>query len=864
MRPLRVVMQAFGPYGQREVLDFAELGARRFFLVCGPTGAGKTTVLDAMAFALYGATSGAERDPRDMRSQHARSDLLTEVEFDFSVGDAAYRILRLPQQERPKKVGEGTTTQNQDATLWALDGDEPRPLAHGWAAVTARVTDLLGFRDEQFRQVVMLPQGRFQELLTAKTPERERILATLFATSFYGSIERALREAAGDVREQRQINDVRRADRLRDAGVSTHDELDDVAQAAATAATDVHEAATAASEADARAQAALEAARVSRATLHAAATAASELAVLEGRLGEIDAARAELAAAEGAAALADAVADADARRGELEKARVDATRLDAQAAAAENVCRARLAELEAEQARAPARESAAAAVRGLEALVAQTRGLGELQSRRDVALAAATTKRHAADAAAAAWRDSAERLAALEHLWTTGRAGALSASLAPGEPCPVCGSTHHPAPALPVEGAPHDEALDRVRHEAAALLAGKDELAATAAKADAAVAGLQAELTARLSGLPDGVTDEAEIVALLDEGTAERDALAAALAQATQAARSAETGLAIARAAAAAAGEAATHCSERCAEAEGRLSERLLDAGFADETAWRSAAREAVRLVELRTALETFTADLAAARDRAARASAAAAGLATPEMGAIELAARTAHDELLEATRREQEAASAAASLQQSLKTLRGLDQEAAQLDERYGVVGTIADVVNGRGRNTLNLRFQSFVLGAFLDRVLEVASQRLGIMTEGRYDLQRTESARRGRAAGLDLEVADAWTGETRPVSTLSGGETFMAALSLALGLAEVVQEYSGGVRLDTVFIDEGFGSLDEEALELAIDALVTLQEGGRLVGIISHVAELRERVDARLEVAAGKTGSSVAFVVS
>ena len=154
-------------------------------------------------------------------------------------------------------------------------------------------------------------------------------------------------------------------------------------------------------------------------------------------------------------------------------------------------------------------------------------------------------------------------------------------------------------------------------------------------------------------------------------------------------------------------------------------------------------------------------------------------------------------------------------------------------------------------------------MLGAFLDRVLEVASLRLGVMTEGRYDLQRTESARRGRAAGLDLEVADAWTGEARPVSTLSGGETFMAALSLALGLAEVVQEHSGGVRLDTVFIDEGFGSLDEEALELAIDALVTLQEGGRLVGIISHVAELRERVDARLEVTAGKTGSSVAFVV-
>jgi len=856
-------MQAFGPYGKREVLDFAELGEHRFFLVCGPTGAGKTTVLDAMAFALYGASSGAERDPRDMRSQHARPDLLTEVELDFSVGETAYRIVRRPQQERPKKVGEGTTTENQDATLWVLDGDEPRPLAHGWSPVTAKVTEILGFRDEQFRQVVMLPQGRFQELLTAKTPDRERILATLFATGFYGAVEHALRETAGDVRKQREINDVRRTDRLRDAGVSTAEELADAAQAAAAAAAEVREAAAAAGEADARGRAELEVARRTRATLDAAAAAAAELRALQGRVAEVARARAELAAAERAAALADVVAAADERRRDLAKGRAEAAELDAKAAAAEAASRAKLAALAAEEARAPARESAESEARRLEALVAQTRGLDELRARRDAAVAAAAARRQDAQVAAAEWRAGADGLMQLERLWTSGRAGALSASLAPGEPCPVCGSTQHPVPAVPLEGAPNDEALEQARREAAALLTRKDLLAAAAATADAAVAGLQAELAARLSGLPDGAAGGDEIVDMLGEKMAERDALAAAFVAATDAARAAQTRLALAAAAAAAAGEAATQCAERRAEAEGRLSERLTDAGFADEAAWRGAAREAPRLLDLRTAVGSFDAGLAAARDRAARASAAAAGLAAPDVDAAELAARSAHDELLQATRRDQEAATAAASLQQSLSILRGLAGEAAQLDERYGVVGAVAEVVNGRGRNTLNLRFQSFVLGAFLDRVLEVASLRLGVMTEGRYDLQRTESARRGRAAGLDLEVADAWTGEARPVSTLSGGETFMAALSLALGLAEVVQEHSGGVRLDTVFIDEGFGSLDEEALELAIDALVTLQEGGRLVGIISHVAELRERVDARLEVTAGKTGSSVAFVV-
>jgi len=863
VKPLRVIMQAFGPYGGRELLDFTELGERRFFLVCGPTGAGKTTVLDAMAFALYGATSGAERDPRDMRSQHAPRDLLTEVEFEFSIGADAYRIARRPQQERPKKVGAGTTTEAQDATLWALDGAEAKPIAHGWSAVTARVTDLLGFRDEQFRQVVMLPQGRFQELLTAKTPDRERILATLFATGFYGSIERALREAAGDVRKQREINDVRRADRLRDAEVGTREELAAAAEAAAAAATEARAAVARAADADAAAQAALDTARRTRALLDAAASAAAELAELEGHVGEIGRARTELAAAERAAALADVVAAAAERRAELVAAQAEAARLDARAATAADAWQARHATLVAEEARAPAREAAADAARSLAALVAQTSELAGLRKRLDVALAGAADQRREADAAAQAWREASDALARLERLWTSGRAGALSAGLMPGVPCPVCGSAEHPAPAVPVEGAPDDEALDAARQSTTAVLARRDELATTAAAADATEARAEAELKARLDGLPAGAGDEGGAAEALRAAVKIRDALAAEFTEAAAAAQAAETETAVSKAAAAAAGEHAKACAERSAEADGRLSSRLEEAGFADGSAWHAAAREAAGVLELKTTVESFDAALAGARDRAARAAAAGKGLEAPDVDAAESAARAAHEELLAATRRDQVAAATAAAVQETIETLRALDDEAACLDERYGVVGAIADVANGRGRNTLNLRFQSFVLGAFLDRVLEVASARLGVMTEGRYDLQRTEAARRGRATGLDLEVADAWTGESRPVSTLSGGETFMAALCLALGLAEVVQEYSGGVRLDTVFIDEGFGSLDEEALELAIDALVTLQEGGRLVGIISHVAELRERVDARLEVSAGKTGSSVRFVL-
>jgi len=175
-----------------------------------------------------------------------------------------------------------------------------------------------------------------------------------------------------------------------------------------------------------------------------------------------------------------------------------------------------------------------------------------------------------------------------------------------------------------------------------------------------------------------------------------------------------------------------------------------------------------------------------------------------------------------------------------------------------------LAEVASGKGKNSLGVSFERYVLGALLDDVLAAASTRLRLMSQGRYLLQRVRQRSDGRrAGGLDLEVYDAYTGTTRPVTTLSGGESFLGSLSLALGLADTVQAYAGGIRLETVFIDEGFGSLDPETLDLAIRALIDLQRGGRLVGVISHVPELRERIDARLEVIPGRHGSSARFVV-
>jgi exonuclease SbcC len=251
-----------------------------------------------------------------------------------------------------------------------------------------------------------------------------------------------------------------------------------------------------------------------------------------------------------------------------------------------------------------------------------------------------------------------------------------------------------------------------------------------------------------------------------------------------------------------------------------------------------------------------------AAQVRLDRAKANCDGIERPDTQAIAAAALAADQGVEQSVRQEQVLTSRLSTLQAATSRLAVLQSELAALEGRYELTGQIANVANGH--NDYRMTFQRYVLGVFLDEVLYAASLRLRIMSRSRYILQRLKDPVTGRSAGgLDLEVYDEWTGTTRPASTLSGGESFLASLSLALGLADVVQAHAGGIRLDTMFIDEGFGTLDPEALELAIRALQDLQQGGRLVGIISHVSELKEWIDARLEVTTCRRGSTARFVV-
>ncbi len=873
MKPLAVTMQAFGPYAGVQTLDFADLHGAGFFLITGPTGAGKTTVLDAMSFALYGDTSGGSeseggRSGAAMRSDHADPGTLTRVVFDFSIGGDLYRIERLPEQMRPKLRGEGTTTQLQEATMWRLRGSDDAlaldgaPLASGWTNVRAQAEDVLGFRGEQFRQVVMLPQGRFQQLIEADSNEREQILRALFDSGHYAAIELALKDEAATLRRESERVSTQRDEVLRQAESAG---VDDLRERCARLTVDAGDAAQHADEAESAykaAQTLFAEGREAATRLRERAAAGAQVVDLATREAGIETFRGELEAARRAAGLADVAREADAAEADLSSAREAAETASVAAAAAATALATAKAALELEVAGAVAREQAAAEVKRLEGFVA---GAGELAAARealDTATVEAATRHREAAAADVAWKTACDRLSRLETAWQEAQAGLLARALRDGLACPVCGSTEHPSPAALTADAPAEDDVEAARAAAEEALERRDTVRATLQQAKTACAAAEALAGERATGVPAELTDPEALEQALgaarrverQKGEAHERAQAGA-----QEAAIAATGSEAARASAAAslAGAEVKACA-----AGARLTKRLAEAGFADEAARQDAHRDPSVTERLQTLVSEHEQGTLKASERLRLAEQAAQGLEPPDLPLLEAAARACESTARGAREAATSLRGAAAAAEKLLARLVELAVEATGYEARYEVVGRLASVANRH--NDRGLSFQSYVLGAFLDDVLVAASERLRTMSRSRYALERTEE-RSGRklAAGLGLLVYDAWTGVARPVSTLSGGEKFMAALSLALGLAEVVQAHAGGIRLETVFVDEGFGSLDDESLDLAIGSLMSLNEGGRLVGIISHVSELRERIDARLEVSAGKSGSSARFVV-
>jgi len=1009
MRPLSLTLQAFGPFATTEEIDFTRLGDQAFFLIHGPTGAGKTTLLDAICFALYGDTSGGERSAQAMRSAGAAPALRTEVTLEFGLGSKRYRVTRSPVQARPKLRGEGTVTEIAKAQLDVLEPD-------GWASVTSQpvkvsdaVRDLLGFDSAQFRQVIVLPQGRFRELLTAKSDARQDILERLFRTELYRRVEERLKQQAAGVRRDAERVGIQRDELLRQHELDSMQALSDRTAALQGELEQLQQQEQAARATLGAAQAALLQGEQVAARLREWQDAEAAYAALLARQPAVEQQRIRLQAAQRAAQvvpseanLLRATQEHEAARGRLAESTQGAARRSEHAEAA-------AATLKAEQARAEMRQDLQRQVTQLESLLPRAQQLGALQqalrkageqavhARATREQAAANVERGAAalksaeteleqvrrgagglQACELLLRASQERAGRLaqhrqqqkalagsrttlaacesaqqkafvqrdasraalietERAWRAGQAARLAAALEHGAACPVCGSTEHPALAQHVDAQVSDETLDAAResvrqaedaavHAASArhaahaavahaeqrlaeleqaagdtssdaaqalaqqiaqqeqalkqaqaaagrlaalepdlasrrdAYAAADAAARTAAEAEQRTAQEQArqqgEWRAACAQVPEESRDPEQLVHRIRQARTALTAMELALQTAQTAEHQAAAALAAANAARQAAQDAERLAQERLQQAGAAFDAALREAAFAEAAAYAAARMDAAVLAQTDDTIRAFDLDMARVTDRRVRAVAAAESLTPPDLPALRQAMDAAAG-AVDACVRQQ--AGVTRSRETLLQCQRRLDELAAQsrdIEAQFAVLGRLSEVANGN--NPRRMTFQRFVLATLLDEVLEAATLRLLRMSRGRYALQRVrEQGDQRSAGGLDLEVFDHDTGAARPANTLSGGEGFLASLSLALGLADVVQSRAGGIQLDTLFVDEGFGTLDPESLDFAIRTLLDLQQAGRLVGIISHVTELRERIDVRLEVKPGVNGS-------
>jgi len=999
----RLTLRAIGPFAGEHVIDFAELGRSGLFLLEGPTGSGKSTLIDAVVFALYGslASDGSSRDR--LHSHHAAPGVEPYVELVFETAAGIHRVRRSPQHQRPKKSGTGTTNQNATATLVRLsspDADAGEVIGTSTQEVGTEIARIVGLTRAQFVQTVVLPQGEFAEFLRSTGEQRRLVLQSLFGTAVYDQTAKQLAEMRTAAKARTDAADAKVAEALTGLREATRVEelaVDDAADTVRLLA-ELADAADAAREEDevrrrAAVDALREAERITRAlerrrTLIAREQAvraeADEVARVAARVEEArraaavagplaardraDAARDRALSAEDAArtacrdarpTLADApaadlsarrdalvaelatLADAEARERGLPGRRAEVRAAEAAVAAREaEAAEAEAAEEERPAMRIPlveARDAAAGAAGGVEAARAAV-AEAEATLRKAAALVAQdariTAARTELDARSAAAGEAVRHEAELRQRKVRGLAGELARELEEGAPCPVCGSADHPLPAPSAPGHPDDDEI-----EAAADARGRAERAqADAAAALAAERARHETMAAELGGVTreDAEREVADRTARLAEAEAAGGAL-----------REAEARLAAhddgteririrredARAALSGLRERVIRARERLAEDADAVRAALRDAGAdaalddhrahpddaadtpttprvaalvadrADERALverilalaadraRTSAEAEARAAELADALaaQSFAteadaraaalppAELPALAQRVAaherEQAVVAEGLVDPDVASLTGdedadpdAARTASDAAQAAARATAERAARARDRADrgaaALARHEAARRESARAGDEARAAIRMSEIANATSpENTRGLTLGTYVLLRRFEDVVQAANARLRIMSSGRYELEvseEREATNRSRKTGLALQIRDHVVDRVREPASFSGGETFYASLALALGLADVVQAEAGGLQLGTLFVDEGFGTLDPETLDAVMSELGRLSSDGRTVGIVSHVEELKQRVADRIEVRRLPDGSS------
>lgn len=919
MRPLKLTIAGFGPYVKAQQLDFDRLGSRGLYLITGDTGAGKTTIFDALTFALFGEASGENRSADMLRSKYASNSDPTYVELCFRYNGKDYTVRRNPEYERAKNRGAGTTMQAAEAQLTCPDGR----IVTKTKEVDRKIREIIGLSREQFSQVAMISQGDFRKLLQADTVERQRIFRDIFGTGRYVVLQNRLKEDAAELRNLREkaVTSIRQyicgivcgensawilqVERLKNDELPMGEvqellqqllEEDRAAQEAlgeqyATLEKQAEATLLKLSQAETyqRAQTAL-AKNANQKKEEGVALELAEKALAEQRANQPqqEQLHAQIAAMDvllpdydeldrKLKALSEKEAALNAGEKKLRRAMAQREELSKQIEARKTEYKAlenAAAELEKRQNLSKQlgerREAFKALIKDLDLLGKERQKLVRLQTQYSAAQAQATRLGHVYEAMNRAFLDE--------------QAGVLASKLTAGEPCPVCGSREHPCLAVAAQNAPTEAKVKQAKNDyesaqqssnQASLEAGnqrgvvntlekriceeKERLGVDAPleEARSVVLRQEQELAGRLFELDMQIVDAREKVQ-------RRAALSREMPELEHALSKAESSFSDANAEIASGKASIAELERQIAEKRGKLS-------FADKkSAELERERMARRLQQMKNALEQAESEVNRRKQALAGLTAAAEELQKQRNEGVEAdvavleekkAALAAQKGDVAARQKAVHARIVANSAAQ--KNIIEKSEEMIRLEEKYVWVNALSETANGCVSKKDKIMLETHIQMAYFDRILQRANLRLRKMSGGQYDLKRKEVAgNRQRQSGLELNIVDHINASERSVNTLSGGEAFLASLALALGLSDEVQN-STGIRLDTLFVDEGFGSLDSEALSKAYSALASLTEGNRLVGVISHVGELKERIDRQIVVSKSRQGDSRAELV-
>jgi len=920
MRPLKLTLSAFGPYSGQTVLEMDKLGTNGLYLITGDTGAGKTTLFDAITYALYGKASGQNRDSSMLRSKYADPETPTWVELAFVYGEKHYTLRRSPEYERPAKRGGGTVLQKAEAMLTLPDGS----LVTKNSEVTAAVVDIIGLDHSQFCRIAMIAQGDFLKLLLASTEERKAIFRQLFHTEPYHKLQERLKNESARLREE--CSKLQSSIQQYAAGILC-EELDPLEERLTLAKEgklpleELFELLDTLLEKDSKTEAegknALEAlekqlsqttARLTRAQEQAKQQAA--LAQAKEKLAQAGQAEADLLAVlqawEKQKPQADLLVKEEAalqtllpRYEQLETAGQALSQTQKETSQSQAL-------LEQKKAAFSKAESALKSLKdeqeGLKDSPAQLEKLRNLQERADLRyqqlkklgsdLADLEKTQKALNQAQQNYMTAADNAQTLQQqyerlnrVYLDSQAGLLATTLQTGLPCPVCGSTQHPQPApMPAE-APTQAALDMAQKKAR-------QAADAAANASAEASGLVGKLESQQAQLEPQCTQLLEGCPLKGASAKLNEALKKAadylpdLAQKIKNAQADFTRLNQLQGSLLKAEAAKTDSQQAMAETQQKLA-ALLTRGEEQQKALQQLKQElsygskkdllsaigqkqaeaSAILNGIEKARNNLEAHRSTISQLKGQISALQQQLANAET--IDLGQETQRQALL--TQKKEGLSQTLTALSTRITTnqlakqnLQRQSGDLQNMEKRYAWVRSLSNTANGNVSGKEKIMLESYIQATYFDRIIARANRRFLTMSGGQYELaRRTTAENKVSQSGLELDVIDHYNGSRRSVKSLSGGESFKASLSLALGLSDEIQSSAGGIRLDCMFVDEGFGSLDDESLQQAMQALVSLTESDRLVGIISHVAGLKERIDRQILVTKARTGGSKIEIV-